>query len=132
VRVLNIDSGKLSGISSLSAYCGANQDANKQQTCARLAEGMLSSAKDVLQLGVAIKLGERSGLDKDRLDKASAQRKEAEQGFASTTAMFKSDSTASGASLACRFTDIQAQLHLRAVEVGEVAAARELLRPQKP
>jgi hypothetical protein len=46
--------------------------------------------------------------------------------------MFKSDSTASGASLACRFTDIQAQSHLRAAEVGEVAAALELLRSQKP
>jgi hypothetical protein len=46
--------------------------------------------------------------------------------------MFKRESTASGASLACRFTDLQAQMHLRAVEVGEVAAAREMLRLQKP
>ena len=132
VRLTDMHAGKQSGISSLTRYCDANQDANKRQVCTRLADGLLTSAKDLFQLGIAIKVGERSGLDKDRLDRAAQQRAEAERGFAATTAMFSRTPTLGGPTLACRFTDMQAQLHLRAAEVGEVAAGREWARSHRP
>lgn len=130
-RTVNV-AGKSPGLSTLFRYCDANQDANRRQTCTRLADAALDSAKDLYQLSTAIKLGERSGLAAERLERAATRKAQAHQALAATVGSPSEWTWDNAAVKHCRFINQQAQAHLRTTEIGEVAAALELLRPQKP
>jgi hypothetical protein len=131
-RTVNFDGGKPAGLSTLSRYCDANQDANRRQTCTRLADAALDSAKDLYQLSIAIKLGERSGLAPERLERAATRKAQAYQALAATLGSASEWTWDNAAVKHCRFINQQAQAHLRTAQIGEVAAALELLPSQKP
>jgi hypothetical protein len=110
------------GLGSLSQYCGANQDANRAQTCARLAAGLLKSANDLLQLSVAIKVGARSGLPAELLAAAEAHRDTAQANMKSTVDLL------SDPRRQCPFHQVQARVAIRAADIGELAAIQEEFR----
>jgi hypothetical protein len=132
IRTVNFDAGKSPGLSTLSRYCDANQDANRRQTCTRLGDAALDSAKDLYQLSIAIKLGQRTGLAPERLERAATHKAQAEQALAATVGPPSEWTWDNAAVRHCRFINQQAQVALRTAEIGELAAARELLRPHKP
>ena len=103
-------------------YCGANQDANRAQTCTRLAAALLSSANDLLQLSIAIKVGARSGLPQDLLAAAESQRVAAQANMKSTVELLRDPRRQ------CPFNQVQARISIRAADIGELAAIQEEFR----
>jgi hypothetical protein len=110
------------GMGALLQYCGANQDANRAQTCARLAAGLLKSSNDLLQLSVAIKVGARSGWPQDLLAAAESQRIAAHANMKSTLDLL------SDPRRKCPFHQVQARVTIRAADIGEMAAIEEEFR----
>jgi hypothetical protein len=110
------------GLSSLSQYCGANQDANRAQTCTRLAAGLLKSANDLFQLSVAIKVGARSDVPQDVLAVAEARR------VAATANMQSTGDLLNNPLRQCPFHQVQARVAIRSADIGEMAAIEEEFR----
>ncbi len=103
-------------------YCGVSQDANRAQTCTRLAAGLLSSANDLRQLSIAIKVGERSGSPADLLAKAESQRAAATANMQSTVDLWRDPRRQ------CPFFQVQARVAIRSADIGELAAIAEQFR----
>lgn len=109
------------GLSALSRYCGANQDANRAQTCARLAAGVLKSSNDLFQLSMALKIGARSGVPPDVLTLLESKRDTAQANMRSTVELMSPYRK-------CPFSQVQARVAIRAADVGEIAAIEEEFR----
>jgi hypothetical protein len=109
------------GLGTLAQYCSANQDANRAQTCARLATGLFASANDLLQLSLAIKVGARSGVPPGLLAAAESRRDAAQSNMRSTIDLLN-------AGRQCPFHQAQARVAIRAADIGELAAIQEEIR----
>lgn len=128
LQVLGVEGSNATGLLSLpamgaSAYCSSDQDANKRQLCAQLADHMLSSADNLLQLSLGIRIGERSGLPEAQLAAAREDRDKLTTATQTINSIEFADMSKNCNGLTNQLRHLQ-----RRVEIGELAALREHLR----
>lgn len=121
---ISIDSlhPEVAGLGALAQYCGTNQDANRAQTCARLAAALFKSSNDLLRLSLAVKVGARSGLPAELLAAAQSQIDAARANSRSTLDLLRDPRRQ------CPFHQVQARVVLRSADIGELAAIEEEFR----
>ncbi len=135
----------------LSAYCRPGMDANRTQLCTRIAEQFIAQSDSLLQLSMAIQVGERAGLGEVQLSAARKLREAGLLQFASINSLapdnpgerpqaadsrrssFEGDASTVPAALihvACRNRSPQLAFAQRIAEIGELNAVREVLTPR--
>lgn len=106
----------------LGSFCGRSMDANRQQTCAAMADRLLSQADNLLHLGIGIAVAERAGLPAAR---TAASRQELDQLKKQTPDLDAVQ--AASAVTACAGMAQMRQYIARQATLGELGALRERL-----
>ena len=106
----------------LGSYCGRAMDANRQQTCAVMADRLLSQADNLLHLSLGITLAERSGLPALR---TAALRQEHEQLMKQSPGL-EGVLAASAVTACAGMAQMRQHINRQAV-LGELGALRERL-----
>jgi hypothetical protein len=105
-------------LGSVSAYCGAGQDANRRQSCQGLANHILDNASSMLELSFGITIAERSGLSHEKVSVASATLEQARSAKTRVNTLDDPGNT-------CESYERQIKLDRRVAEVGELKALNE-------
>ena len=114
-----------SDIQHLSAYCRPGMDANRTQLCTRIAEQFIAQSDSLLQLTLAIQVGERAGLGELQLSAARNLREAGLLHLASMNGLAPDNPKET-----CRNMSRQLAFAQRTAEVGELTAVREQM-PQR-
>lgn len=111
----------------LGSFCGRAMDANRQQTCAAMADRLLSQADNLLHLGLGIAVAERSGLPAAR---TAALRQERDLLMKQTPSLDAVQAT--NAVTACAGMAQMRQYIARQATLGELGVLRERLAASSP
>lgn len=112
-----------SHLQALTSFCSSELDANRVQSCARMAENLLNQTDSLLGLNIALRVGERAGFSADRLKVVREERD-----ALSRLEPLKDLATATGMAQYCAGVDKAVGYLQSQIEVGELGALRLQLK----